>query len=53
MSRSSITVSAIAEVFYVSGVAVIFDVSVGVGGDTGICLHLPAFPKGVQQTHVS
>ncbi len=49
VSRSSITVSAIAGVFYVSGVAVIFDfVSVGVGGGSDICLDLPAFPKSVQ-----
>jgi len=53
VSCSSITVSAIAEVFYVSGVVVIFDVSGGVGGGSDICLHLPAFPKSVQQTHVS
>jgi hypothetical protein len=32
---------------------VIFDVSGGVGGGSDICLHLPAFPKSVQQTHVS
>ncbi len=54
VSCSSITVSAIARVFYVSGVAVIFDfVSVGVGGGSDICLDLPAFPKSVHQTHVS
>ncbi len=53
VSRSSITVSAIAGVFYVSGVAVIFDVSGGVGGGSDICLDLPAFPKSVQQTHLS
>jgi hypothetical protein len=53
VSRSYISVSANAEVFYVCGVAVIFDVSGGVGGGSDICLHLPAFPKSVQQTQVS